>query len=220
MENSENVMTTEMIERAKITLLDAMIVGAGGFRVKHGMIAPYTHGYTVKHDMFSKCYCDPVTCSSNWMKELPERLFNYLTKQEGWTDYGRFEKLAEETKIAWNNLPTDYDPRTYSETDSIRRHVANGYETDGFYNIVKGNCFGTYSTCTTGNQNDLAKELIVLKGFCPDVYSFNHELSKETLEEVYKRHGIDSDLSDMEAWAKRNPTRCGSNKSYYISRKS
>lgn len=207
------------IEEKKTILLDAMIIGAGGFTVRHGMSAPYTNEYMVKHDMFKNCYCAPVACNSNWMEKLPELLYAYLVDDKNWTDE-QFADLKAETDKAWAEFPVDYHPDEYEPSDEYLhgRHIANGYERDGFANIVRGKCFGTYSSYTTSMQNELAKQLIVLKGFCPDVYLENGELSMSELSKVYARHGIDNDLSDMNEWCKRNPTRCSNLSQYYKGR--
>ena len=202
-------------------ILDALVIGADGFVVRHGMTAPYSYGFYVMNNqlkeqskMFNE-YCREVDCTCNWMKELPKKLYQYLVSH-GWTEK-EFRKLKADTQKAWNEFPKAYDPDVYKpDRDYWKNHVANGYETDGFWHIVRGDCTGTYSTYTTGTQNDLAKQLIVMKGFCPDIYRFDdYVLTKHELSQFYKRHGIDSDLSDMNAWAERNPTRCAANKTCY-----
>lgn len=160
-------------------LLDTIIVGTRDIKVHHGMIAPYQHGYTIE---------GKAICSSNWMKELPDKLYDYFSGICNWTDKD-FEQLQNET--------------------------------DGFSEIALGHCKGDYSSYTTCSQNALAMILIAFKGYCPEVILNSSEFSptlRIKLEEVYSRHNIDSNLSDLDAWAKRNPTRCCSNSQYYISK--
>lgn len=198
-------------------LLDAIIIGET-FKARHGMIAPYSHGYYVSAD-FIKGYCEPVTGDNPWFRTLPERLYTYLTKKAHWTE-DMFNELAVRVDAAWKAFPTSYNPDEYVPDSSQYlhgNHVANGYETDGFFNIVRGRCHGTYSSMTTTSQNDLSQDLIVLKGFCPDksLHLANDADFKQVVSEVYARHEIDSDLSDLNEWAKRNPTRCGADSAYY-----
>ena len=213
--------------------LDALVVGAGNMFLQHGDIAPYTTGYYVSDDEMyiskqgkSKIdnpighgFCRSVT--SQHLSEIPKTLYKYLTEQKGWS-YPEFMALKEETDRLFNELPTDYTPNFYvSPVNSWERgHIANGYEENGFDNIVLRRCQGTYSSMTTGSQNDLSVFLIVCKGFCPDQYLIGkgYCIERKMIEGIYERHGFDSDFSDLYAWAERNPTRCMSNKSCFISR--
>ena len=197
--------------------LDALIVGTDNLRAKHGESAPYSTSYyvndidsPVKHE-----FCRAVT--SNKFEDLPAALYRYFCKQ-GWA-YEQFLDLKKRSDKLWKALPTSYTPNFYKTEDRNelhRHHIANGYETDGFDNIVKGYLGGTYSSYTTCSQNDLSITLIALKGFCTEYYLSRHPEQKDMFAEVFSRHGIDSDLSDLNAWAKRNPTRCMSNNPNYI----
>lgn len=193
-------------------LLDTIIVGTRDIKVHHGMIAPYQHGYTIE---------GKAICSSNWMKELPDKLYDYFSGICNWTDKD-FEQLQNETERLWNELPLSYNPEVYKKDENAYRgYIANGYETDGFSEIALGHCKGDYSSYTTCSQNALAMILIAFKGYCPEAILNSSEFSptlRSKLEEVYSRHNIDSNLSDLDAWAKRNPTRCCSNSQYYISK--
>lgn len=201
-------------ELAKI-VLDAAIIGADNFRVKHGMDAPYSHAYYMTNDVTKKNnhYCQPVTCQRDWAENLPIKMVTYLL-DNGWTD-ADFAKLQADTNAAWAAFPTTYSNDVYAAplSDWSNHHVANGYETNGFGNIVAGGCHGTYSNCTTTSQNQLSQDLIILKGFCAD-HEFdshnnwtNKSISLETVKEVYARHGIDNDFSNVTAWIKRNADR-------------
>lgn len=194
-------------------LLDAIIVGIDDFRIRHGMIGPYMHGYEVRKI--------GVSCSGDWMTNMPKLLYKFLTVKKGW-DTENFKQLKNEVAAKWVELPTDYNPDTHAPSKEYLHgnYIANGYETDGFFNIVAGRCGGTYSSMTTTTQNELSKQLVVLRGFCPDGYMFmqSSDFSIEKVTEFYKRHGIDSDLSDLDMWAKRNPTRCMANKTCFVSR--
>lgn len=193
-------------------LLDTIIIGTRDIKVHHGMIAPHQHGYTIE---------GKVICSSNWMKELPDKLYDYFFGVCNWTDKD-FEQLQNETEKLWNELPLSYNPEVYKKDENAYRgYIANGYETDGFSEIALGHCKGDYSSYTTCSQNALAMILIAFKGYCPEAILNSSEFSptlRIKLEEVYSRHNIDSNLSDLDAWAKRNPTRCCSNSQYYISK--
>lgn len=193
-------------------LLDTIIIGTRDIKVHHGMIAPHQHGYTIE---------GKVICSSNWMKELPDKLYDYFFGVCNWTDKD-FEQLQNETEKLWNELPLSYNPEVYKKDENAYRgYIANGYETDGFSEIALGHCKGDYSSYTTCSQNALAMILIAFKGYCPEAILNSSEFSptlRSKLEEVYSRHNIDSNLSDLDAWAKRNPTRCCSNSQYYISK--
>lgn len=189
-------------------LLDALIIGAGEFKIRHGMIAPYTHGYEVRNK--NRSIVTWVRCgNATWIECIPKLLYKYLVNEQCWT-VEQFENLKEQVNEKWSTLPSSYDPDKYTPSKDYLHgnYIANGYETDGFSNIIAGRCGGTYSSMTTTAQNELARQLIVLKGFCPDGYPFNNSFDKSIVSDVYARHGIDADLSDLDVWAKRNPTRC------------
>lgn len=200
----------------KDMLLDALIVGADNFKVRHHEIAPYTTGFSVEHPSI-KGYCAPVYCYKDWYKELPKNLYTYLTDELNWGEK-QFEELKIKTDDAWGSLPLGYEPDAFEpEKNSLHgHHIANGYETDGFSEIVKGRCGGTYSSYTTSRQNDLARELIVLKGYCADGFikgngdnlSTPTNLPVNVIKDVYARHHLDNDFNDMKEWAKRNPSNC------------
>lgn len=202
--------------------LDAIIVGASGLTMHHGSIAPYTHGYYIndRNSLVDKSYCNSVY-SYKGFEDIAKNLYEYFCNKKNWT-YDDFKALKKESDKLWKKLPDSYNPEVYVPDKNKYlhgNHIANGYETDGFYNIVSGKCGGTYASNTTSLQCDLAIELIVLKGFCPDgLLGSERPEFKKLVERVYKRHGIDSDLSDLDAWAKRNPTRCMANKDCFISK--
>ncbi len=217
--------------------LDALVVGAYDMQLKHGMTAPYSHSFYVSEKKMAERintdtknpiesgFCRTVT--GNSLFEMPKNLYKYLTEKKGWS-YPEFKALKEETDKLFKALPDDYTPDLYKTPANSwdRGHIANGYENDGFDSIVRGKCHGTYSSMTTASQNDLAEFLIVCKGFCPDYYFNNNRSgfngaysdSIKLVEGVYERHGIDPDLSDLSAWAERNPTRCMSDRPGFISR--
>lgn len=194
-------------------LLDAIIVGIDDFRIRHGMIAPYAHGYEIRKL--------GVSCSGDWMTSMPKLLYKFLTEKKGW-ETENFKQLKDKVAAKWDELPADYNPDTYVPSKEYLHgnHIANGYETDGFFNIVAGRCGGTYSSMTTATQNELSKQLVVLRGFCPDGYRFvaSNSFSIEKVAEIYNRHGLDSNLSDLDEWAKRNPTRCMADKKCFVPR--
>ncbi len=191
--------------------LDAIIVGCDGLKAGHGMTAPYTHEFYVndRNSIVDHEYCRAVTSST--FEGLPEKLYDYLCNKKGWS-YEDFLSLKEREDEKWDELPKGYDPAKNFD------HVANGYETDGFDAVVKGKNHGTYSTYTTCSQNDLSEELIALKGYCADLYLARHNEKKGLFKEVFERHGLDSDFSDLGKWAKRNPTRCDSDSPHFVSR--
>ena len=201
----------------KDMLLDAIIVGADGFQVRHHEIAPYTTGFSISHPSI-KGFCAPVYCYKDWYEELPKNLYKYLTEKLNWGGK-EFAELKVKTDDAWSGLPFGYEPDAFEAEKSSslhEHHIANGYETDGFSEIIKGHCYGTYSSYTTSRQNELAKELIVLKGYCADGFikgsgddlSCPTGLPVDVIKDVYARHNLDNDFSDMKEWAKRNPTEC------------
>lgn len=216
-----NEMKNSLMKERCELLLDAMIVGAGTFKVRHGMSAPYTHSYYVRSPL-CKGFCQPVTSRDEWYKKLPEKLYNYLITQCDWDD-SEFKLLESEVKAAWDNLPKGYNDVIYKRVDGDKysHHIANGYESDGFYHIMMGECHGTYSSMTTCTQNELSRELIVLKGYCADLYfeGIYDEEFRECVEKVYARHGIDNDFSDLREWSRRNPTRCSAESEFYIKSK-
>ena len=201
----------------KDLLLDAMIVGADDFKVRHHEIAPYTTGFSVSHPSI-KGFCAPVYCYEKWYEELPKKLYTYLTDKLNWGEK-EFAELKIKTEDAWFSLPFGYEPEAFEaeKKNALHgHHIANGYETDGFSEIIKGYCGGTYSSWTTSTQNDLSRELIVLKGYCADGFikgsgddlSCPTGLPVDVIKDVYARHNLDNDFSDMKEWAKRNPTYC------------
>lgn len=149
-------------------LLDTIIIGTRDIKVHHGMIAPHQHGYTIE---------GKVICSSNWMKELPDKLYDYFFGVCNWTDKD-FEQLQNETEKLWNELPLSYNPEVYKKDENAYRgYIANGYETDGFSEIALGHCKGDYSSYTTCSQNALAMILIAFKGYCPEAILNSSEFS-------------------------------------------
>lgn len=208
-------------------LLNAMIHGAD-FQVRHGMTAPYTHRYYVTYlpnRKFLCDFCEKITTNyDNWWNHLPAKLRKFLD-ENGWTEE-KYNELQKKTEIIVKNLPKKYNPNEYAPSDKYLHgnHIANGYEVDGFSNIVRGRCGGTYASWTTGTQNELSKQLIVLRGFCAD--TDNIEYARKTgfwdlVKKVYAMNHMDaahisSDLSvRMNDWAKANPTRCLSTNQYY-----
>lgn len=218
-------------------LLDAMIIGAK-FKVSHGMIAPYSYGYYVTSECVNEGFCrtiDGVTVTgshksvvvdvafsygSPWYEHLPQMTYNYLINN-GWGDK-EFNQLQKDVDTAWAAFPTDYHSGEYKPDKQKYlhgNHIANGYETDGFSNIIAGRCGGTYSSCTTCSQNDLSRELIILKGFGFDYYAkHQHILPKELIIEVYSRHNLTWDFDDVDDWCKKNPTRCMPESRYFVNR--
>ena len=213
--NEQTLLTKYKDEHIAICL-DALIVGAAGLQVRHGEYAPYSTAYYVggPNNIVKDGFCRTVY--STRFEELPTALYNYLIKCE-WKHHD-FLELKEKTDEKWASLPSCYTPDFYKTKDNAYlhdHHIANGYETDGFDNIVAGRLGGTYSSWTTGSQNDLSRELIALKGYCTEYYLAKFPKKIPLFEQVFKRHGLDSDFSDLNAWAKRNPTRCMSNNKYY-----
>ncbi len=197
--------------------LDAIIVGTDNFKARHGSIAPYTNGYYIQshNNVIKREFCEPVTASS--FEKLPEVLYHYLKNIAGWTDKD-FAGLKRRTDADWKALPKSYTPNYYQTQSSEYlhgHHIATGYEIDGFDNIVKERLGGTYSSMTTGSQNDLAVKLIALKGYCTEYYLQQHPKEKPFFKEVFKRHGIDCRLGDLNKWAERNPSRCMSDNPHY-----
>lgn len=235
-------------EESKYTAicLDALIVGTYGMKVKNGSIAPYSTGNYVTPNYengknpdnpVKKSFCASVSSSGNWIETLPKELYKYL-KNIGWTNK-EFNKLKADTDKLWDELPTAYTPDFYKKPANSwdRGYIANGYETDGFDNIIKGYCEGDYSSYTTNEQNSISRDLILLKGYCID-YCFknlrsidtnnkeimsdvkinNNRISLQQIKEIWDRHGLDTDFTNMEEWYKRNPTRLMPNNEYYISK--
>lgn len=209
-------------QEAKNKIIDAIIVGAG-LKVIHSEVAPYTTGYAIvkeaknsnKRDYVAS-YTGEVHGYVDLFNQLSEQAFYGLLKK-GWVKQD-FEELFKESDKAWGDLPKEYTPNKYYAQNRGELHVANGYETDGFNDIVMGRCHGVYSTWTTTSQNKLSETLIMLKGYCPDVYFSRNKWDIDGknmtgimpfVEQIYKRHGIDSDLSNLEEWSRRNPSRCG-----------
>ena len=56
------------------TLQDALIIGCD-FLIRHGSIAPYTHGYFVISKYVKDGFCRSVTCSEHWLSAMPEVLY-------------------------------------------------------------------------------------------------------------------------------------------------
>ena len=207
--------------------LDALVVGAYGMHMAHGETAPYYHSYYVTpgyrysdKNPIPHTFCYSVT-SKSWDK-LPESLYNFLTEKQNWK-LSDFEELKKESDKLWELEPEGYHADFYEQNKKQYlhgNHIANGYETDGFDSIALNKCGGTYSSCTTSSQNELARVIVALRGFCPEVVIPNNpyqsKVIKELCEKIYANHGIDSDLSDLNAWAKRNPTRCCSDKPYFV----
>lgn len=152
-------------------LLKAMIIGCD-FRIKHGMTAPYCHEYYIvsrSNKYIDHEYFEPVTCSKDWKINMPKALYRYLVEKKSWARED-FYQLLVRTDIAWKKLEEHFKSRNYipnayepSSNYVLGRHIATGYETDGFENILAGKCMGTYSSMTTSMQNDLAMELIQIK---------------------------------------------------------
>lgn len=207
-------------QEVKDKLIDTIIVGAG-LKIIHSEVAPYTTGYAIikkAENSNKRDYIASYTGTFNGYADLFNRLIEqtfYNLLKRGWTKEN-FKELFEKSDKAWESLPKEYTPNKYFAQNYGTTHVADGYETDGFNDIVMGRCHGTYSTWTTDSQNDLSETLIVLKGYCPDVYLSRHTNQiMPFIEQVYKRHGIDSDLSNLKEWSRKNPSRCGVNNPYY-----
>ena len=208
-----------MKEKCVKICLDALIVGTDNLRARHGEVAPYSRAYYVasgKGSPIEREFCEPVTAKT--FEELPAALYYYLKNEKQWK-MEDFASLSRRTNKLWKALPETYTPEYYSSRNPSeylhRNYIANGYETNGFDDIVKGKCSGTYSSFTTGSQNNLSAKLIALKGYCVDYYLKQHPEEKPLFKEVFKRHGIDCRLVDLNKWAMRNPTRCMSDNPYY-----
>lgn len=206
--NDDIATVNANIERlAKDILLNAIITGTE-FTIRHGSIAPYTTGYMIESPHVEKSFCYRVTCQSEWYKNIVNNLYDYLD----WSA-DKYEELAKKVDAAWKAMPTSYNKDAYGPDNSLHgHHIANGYETDGFKNIVTGRCGGTWSSYTTCSQNDLARELCILRGFGADFF-VEHEsqftMPKELVEHIYRENGLlgeDSVLDDE--WFANNPNRC------------
>lgn len=179
------------------TLQDALIIGCD-FLIRHGSIAPYTHGYFVISKYVKDGFCRSVTCSEHWLSAMPEVLYNYLTKA-GWTDED-FQSLKTRVDAEWAKRNESYEKDIY-KNDTYSHYTANGYEKDGLNQIVSSQCHGTWSNCTTTTQNDTAEELIILRGYCTDYYLDDRQpcchIKPEELSAILLRH---EDVEDAENW--------------------
>lgn len=205
-------------------MLDAIICGV--LPLRYGMTAPYTHGYEIRNmnafgikasvPLFNQkdSWYAPSTLVAFW-----DKCAKIVQTELGLSETEFAKKLSRAVNKAWKNLPVSYNPTLYSisgrQTYGRPDHIANGYETDGFYHIVKGGCQGDYSSYTPSRQNDLARELILMKGYCLDLFDTyapglvgtDVDRFRKITEGALKRHGLDSDLSDSYAWGERNPLR-------------
>lgn len=193
-------------------LLDAIIIGQT-FKIRHGMTAPYVHGYKIFSDIINDKFCATISTSEKWWENLTSQLCDYLLNVKKWSD-DNFMKLALETQDAWRQFPTTYDRNKYAPDKSYLhgKYIASGYETDGFAHILLGHCHGSWSSMTTNTQNQLSKELIILKGFGADYYLENQQefsIPLPIVESVYRRHGLlkDNELLDTN-WCNNHPDRC------------
>lgn len=187
-----------MNKNESLTILqDALIIGCD-FLIRHGSIAPYTHGYFVISKYVKDGFCRSVTCSEHWLSAMPEVLYNYLTKA-GWTDED-FQSLKTRVDAEWAKRNESYEKDIY-KNDTYSHYTANGYEKDGLNQIVSSQCHGTWSNCTTTTQNDTAEELIILRGYCTDYYLDDrhkfHHIKPEDLYDILLRH---EDVEDAENW--------------------
>lgn len=181
------------------TLQDALIIGCD-FKIGHDAIAPYTYGYYVTSKYVKKDFCETVTCYDHWLSTIPKVLYNYLLKN-GWTDKD-FLALKDRVDTAWANRSESYEKDTHETISQSRfNYIANGYETDGLNQIVSGQCEGNWSTYTTNTQNELAEELIILRGYCMDYYLGDKQpcchIKPEELSAILLRH---EDVEDAENW--------------------
>lgn len=187
-----------MTKNESLTILqDALIIGCD-FLIRHGSIAPYTHGYFVISKYVKDGFCRSVTCSEHWLSAMPEVLYNYLTKA-GWTDED-FQSLKTRVNTEWAKRNESYEKDIY-KNDAYSHYTANGYEKDGLNQIVSSQCHGTWSNYTTTTQNDTAEELIILRGYCTDYYLDDrhkfHHIKPEDLYDILLRH---EDVEDVENW--------------------
>lgn len=187
-----------MTKNESLTILqDALIIGCD-FLIRHGSIAPYTHGYFVISKYVKDGFCRSVTCSEHWLSAMPEVLYNYLTKA-GWTDED-FQSLKTRVDAEWAKRNESYEKDIY-KNDTYSHYTANGYEKDGLNQIVSSQCHGTWSNCTTTTQNELAEELIILRGYCTDYYLGDRQpcchIKPEELSAILLRH---EDVEDAENW--------------------
>lgn len=187
-----------MTKNESLTILqDALIIGCD-FLIRHGSIAPYTHGYFVISKYVKDGFCRSVTCSEHWLSAMPEVLYNYLTKA-GWTDED-FQSLKTRVDAEWAKRNESYEKDIY-KNDTYSHYTANGYEKDGLNQIVSSQCHGTWSNYTTTTQNDTAEELIILRGYCTDYYLDDrhkfHHIKPEDLYDILLRH---EDVEDAENW--------------------
>ena len=187
-----------MTKNESLTILqDALIIGCD-FLIRHGSIAPYTHGYFVISKYVKDGFCRSVTCSEHWLSAMPEVLYNYLTKA-GWTDED-FQSLKTRVDAEWAKRNESYEKDIY-KNDTYSHYTANGYEKDGLNQIVSSQCHATWSNCTTTTQNDTAEELIILRGYCTDYYLGDrhkfHHIKPEDLYDILLRH---ENVKDVENW--------------------
>ena len=199
-----------MTKNESLTILqDALIIGCD-FLIRHGSIAPYTHGYFVISKYVKDGFCRSVTCSEHWLSAMPEVLYNYLTKA-GWTDED-FQSLKTRVDAEWAKRNESYEKDIY-KNDTYSHYTANGYEKDGLNQIVSSQCHGTWSNCTTTTQNDTAEELIILRGYCTDYYLGNRQpcchIKPEELSAILLRHENveDAENWDLKQYMKDHPNR-------------
>ena len=209
--NNVTDLQKELEQAYNEIVLDAMIIGCD-FQIKHGSIAPYEHGYYVKSNFLEKHFCEPVTCKENWITNMPDVLRSYLSCVRNW-EHKDFMALKQRVDDAWNARNESYIKDAY-EIKSYGNHVANGYETEGLNQIVKGQLHGTWSTCTTSSQNDTTEELVILRGFCTDYYlnNKNHvkQIDEKILRDILYRHEPEEFLIDdwdLTDYAKDHPDR-------------
>ena len=141
---------------------------------------------------------------------MPEVLYNYLTKA-GWTDED-FQSLKTRVDAEWAKRNESYEKDIY-KNDTYSHYTANGYEKDGLNQIVSSQCHGTWSNCTTNTQNELAEELIILRGYCTDYYLGNRQpcchIKPEELSAILLRHENveDAENWDLKQYMKDHPNR-------------
>lgn len=200
---------------AKDILLKAIITGTN-FKIRHGSVAPYSTGYMIVSDNVTDNYCKSVVYHGDEWWNITNYLYDYLISEKNWTAK-EFIELEKETRKSIKNLPVKYNPKRYGPDNSLHgHHIADGYEKDGFKNIILGRCHGTWSSMTTCAQNDLAVALCILRGFGADYYleykNRNRSLAIipiELVENMYRSFGIlDADAHLDYDWLDANPDRC------------
>lgn len=202
--------------------MDAM--AAGIIRPYYDQIYPYTYGYEYENTVFNKDYNRrsrmPVGTSRECsLFDIPEMITQKVESIDNYFSMPLSElKVLTEEKL--KNIPEEIIPDKETEYykdrmkhNHYRVHVPTYRDLDeakAVDGIVQGKYYGTYSTMTPAEQNNVMQAMCALRGFGLDYVATAPNFPyRGQIINYFSKKGIDLVTREgIDKWINEHPGRC------------